>query len=217
MNMRVITVVFGLAIGTALASPSFAGNGAACHKSTALGAWVDVVEQRIDENLRYPELAARRGETGSAFVTFTRGVDGQPTNVVLSKSSGSGLLDRAALRTVKALGALPSLPGGYGDDQPVTVSLNYGIASGRMSEVRLATQFAATKRDAVAHNTQLAAKREATGTAAVDVGDPAAGSRGTADTIVDPDNQQGGACHPDMRRLSFESIYWLVPKRPSAQ
>ena len=177
MNMRVITVVFGLAIGTALASPSFAGNGAACNKSTALGAWVDVVEQRIDQNLRYPELAARRGETGSASVTFTRGVDGQPTNVVLSKSSGSGLLDRAALRTVKALGALPSMPGGYGDDQPVTVALNYGIAAGSLSEVRLATQFAAVKQQADAGNMQLAAKREATRTAAVDVGDTTPGSR----------------------------------------
>lgn len=175
MNTRMITVVLGLAIGTVLASPSFAGE--ACNKSTALGAWVDVVEQRIDRNLRYPELAARRGETGSVSVTFTRGVDGQPTNVVLSKSSGSTSLDRAALRTVKALGALPSMPGGYGDDQPVTVALNYGIANGPAGEVRLATEFAAVKRQADHSNRQLAAKREAIRTAAVDADGVAAASR----------------------------------------
>lgn len=50
---------------------------------------------------RYPFRAYRRGETGTVLVRVEVGPTGVPTSVSLANSSGSRLLDRAALDTVR--------------------------------------------------------------------------------------------------------------------
>ncbi len=62
---------------------------------------------------QYPRRAARFGLTGTAQVTFTIRRDGRFTDIGITASTGSALLDQAALDTVRRLGRFLPLPDGY--------------------------------------------------------------------------------------------------------
>lgn len=62
---------------------------------------------------QYPRRAARFGLTGTAQVTFTIQRDGRFTDIGITASTGSALLDQAALDTVRRLGRFRPLPDGY--------------------------------------------------------------------------------------------------------
>lgn len=55
----------------------------------------------IDARKRYPTLARRRGLCGTAIVTFTINADGTLGALAVARSSGSRLLDEAALAAVR--------------------------------------------------------------------------------------------------------------------
>jgi protein TonB len=76
----------------------------------------------------YPETARRSGWEGRVIVRVEVSAEGVPTSVTLAKSSGYGVLDQAALRSVKGWRFQPRSMGGIAMagvvDVPVSFSLN---------------------------------------------------------------------------------------------
>lgn len=68
------------------------------------------VARKLQAALRYPPAAARRGITGEARVHFVVDAGGRVRDVRLVASSGSDLLDRAAVETVRRAAPLPPIP-----------------------------------------------------------------------------------------------------------
>lgn len=69
------------------------------------------IHRLIQAAVVYPDLARRRGITGVSRVRFEVGFEGRARNIEVARSSGHGLLDRAARQAVvDALG----LPWVYG-------------------------------------------------------------------------------------------------------
>ncbi len=76
--------------------------------ATYLRAWVAKVE-RVG-NLNYPDEARRRGLGGRLVVTVAVRRDGSIEEIVLNRSSGLGVLDQAATRSVRLAEPFPPLP-----------------------------------------------------------------------------------------------------------
>ena len=57
----------------------------------------------IQENLKYPKLAAKKNIQGRSICQFTVEKDGSITDVKVVRSSGNKSLDRAAIRVVKMM------------------------------------------------------------------------------------------------------------------
>jgi protein TonB len=76
--------------------------------ATYLRAWVAKVE-RVG-NLNYPDEARRRGLGGRLVVTVAVRRDGSIEEIVLNRSSGLGVLDQAAMRSVRLAEPFPPLP-----------------------------------------------------------------------------------------------------------
>jgi TonB family protein len=90
---------------TALAVPGDGGRAGAEY-----GAYLALVRRRIQEVLRYPAAARRRGLTGSVHVEVTVEPSGRIAAVSLVTSSTHRLLDDAALEAVRALPPVPFPP-----------------------------------------------------------------------------------------------------------
>lgn len=73
---------------------------------------------------RYPTMALRRGERGTVIVSVEVGVDGLPASVDVATSSGSRLLDRAAVDAVRRWRFRPAMSG----EQPVTARVQVPIS-----------------------------------------------------------------------------------------
>jgi len=87
---------------TALALP---GDGSRAGSEYA--AYLALVRRRIQESLRYPMAARRRGVTGSVHVEITVEPTGRIAAVSLVTSSSHALLDEAALEAVRNLPRMP--------------------------------------------------------------------------------------------------------------
>ncbi|MBI4495591.1 MAG: energy transducer TonB [Deltaproteobacteria bacterium] len=59
------------------------------------------IVDRIEKAKRYPPLARKRGVEGTAVVRFKLNPAGTLESVEIARPSGSGLLDRASLETVR--------------------------------------------------------------------------------------------------------------------
>jgi len=137
MRRGALALALALALAPTRAGPARAGPAAA--PPAAPGA-VDVVPQgpslderlaeirrRVQRALVYPPLARLRGLEGTTRLEFEIGADGRARGVAVAHSSGSGLLDRAAERALRAAGELPyvwgrlSLPVGFvlADEAPL--------------------------------------------------------------------------------------------------
>ena len=77
--------------------------------------------KRINSSKYYPASARRRGLAGMPSVTFAIGEDGSVKWVKLARSSGTAILDEAALATVRRAAPLPYYPA------PITVSVKYSM------------------------------------------------------------------------------------------
>lgn len=75
-------------------------------------AWAGAVGALVQRGLRYPRDAEDDGVEGIAVVRIDVGADGAITQATLRTSAGDPRLDQAALARVKALGRVPSPPGG---------------------------------------------------------------------------------------------------------
>lgn len=98
--------------------------GQACAQATtpaekvSLQQWSQRVEKALDQQIRYPTLMGGQPfATGLVRVKFNCSENGSPDKVSLAKSSGSGALDRAAIRAVKRIVTLHPLPDGMKHDQ----------------------------------------------------------------------------------------------------
>jgi protein TonB len=63
----------------------------------------NTIMRSIQRNLTYPDQAKRAGFHGTAEISFTIHEDGRISNVLVVSSSGSGLLDTAAVDAIKAI------------------------------------------------------------------------------------------------------------------
>jgi protein TonB len=87
---------------TALAVPGDGGRAGAEY-----GAYLALVRRRIQESLRYPAAARRRGLTGSVHVEMTVAPNGTIAAVSVVGSSSHPLLDDAAVEAVRRLPPMP--------------------------------------------------------------------------------------------------------------
>ncbi|GAB6390982.1 MAG: putative TonB family protein [Treponematales bacterium] len=73
-----------------------AGDSARAYRSRNIGG----IQRRVQDSLRYPERARRAGIQGTVEVAFRVEADGAAARLVVKTSSGSALLDEAALDAV---------------------------------------------------------------------------------------------------------------------
>lgn len=74
---------------------------------------------------RYPARALRRGESGTVMVSAEIGPDGVPISVEVARSSGSRLLDRAAVDAVRRWRFRPALADGRPTTGKVQVPISF--------------------------------------------------------------------------------------------
>ncbi|MEF3194313.1 MAG: energy transducer TonB [Halothiobacillaceae bacterium] len=70
------------------------------------------IRQAIDEHKHYPRMARRLGLEGRVVVAFTVEADGRLARVRVVESSGSEVLDEAALEAVRQAAPFPPFPDG---------------------------------------------------------------------------------------------------------
>lgn len=117
--MRLFQTSAAALLLAAIAAPAAAEN----RQDAALDAWVSAVEQKIEARIAAADLPLGQSTRGYTVVRFKRGADGLPAGAAVSKSSGSAMLDRAALDVVSGLGALPALPSAYPSSMPVSTRI----------------------------------------------------------------------------------------------
>ena len=86
--------------------PAGTGSGAGAE----YGPYLTALRQRIQESVRYPASARRRGLMGTVNVEILILVNGAISEVKLLESSSHHVLDDAALDTIRSLPRMP-LPG----------------------------------------------------------------------------------------------------------
>lgn len=84
------------------------------------------VQRKLTRATRYPAEAKRQGLRGVAHVRFTVTSNGGLAGVSLAKSSGSPILDQAALDTVRRAAPFPAIPAeARRDSWPFTVPVTF--------------------------------------------------------------------------------------------
>jgi protein TonB len=78
----------------------------------AVADWKSEIVMRIMSEKEYPEEARAQGASGTAVVAFSVGASGGIRSVRLARSSGSSILDRAAVETVRRANPVPPAPAG---------------------------------------------------------------------------------------------------------
>ncbi|OOG67772.1 energy transducer TonB [Sinorhizobium sp. A49] len=84
------------------------------------------VRNKVMRKHRYPSQANRQGITGTATVSFVVTADGGLSNLRLAGSSGSPILDQAALETVQRAAPFPPIPANAGRNSwPFSLPIAY--------------------------------------------------------------------------------------------
>lgn len=87
------------------------------------------IRQTIDAHKHYPRLARRLGHEGRVVVAFTIEADGRLAGVRVVESSGSELLDEAALEAVREAAPFPPFPSGISRKQwSFTLPLSFTLS-----------------------------------------------------------------------------------------
>lgn len=81
--------------------------------------WQAMVMAHLEKYRRYPAAARARGQQGVVQVTFRMNRQGRVLSARISRTSGSAMLDRAAIDNVKRAQPLPAIP----DDMPGELEL----------------------------------------------------------------------------------------------
>jgi TonB family protein len=76
-------------------------------QAAPMDGWTNAVNARIHAVMEMPA----KGQTGVAHVKFTVAPDGSISDAVVVKGDRNCAIRRAALRTISALGTLPTVPG----------------------------------------------------------------------------------------------------------
>lgn len=85
--------------------------------------WEARLLSHLEKYRRYPAAARIRREEGIAYVTFRMNRAGAVLSAEIVRSSGSAMLDRAALDTLKRAQPLPAIP----DDKPDPLELSVPV------------------------------------------------------------------------------------------
>ena len=70
----------------------------------------DMVKQRIEEVRRYPSRARRQGIEGTVYISFVVLSNGASRDIKIIRSSGSKILDKEAVATIKRANPFPPMP-----------------------------------------------------------------------------------------------------------
>jgi len=97
--------------GGAVGQTALAVTGDGGRAGAEYGAYLALVRRRIQESLRYPMTARRRGLSGSVHVEITVAPNGTIAAVSVVGSSSHPLLDEAAVDAVRRLPPMPFPPG----------------------------------------------------------------------------------------------------------
>ena len=98
--------------------------------ASALQAYLAAIRTRIAAAKRYPMMAERRRIQGEVIVSFRISYDGLLLDApTVTESSGSSLLDGAAVRAVKRAAPFPRFPGPIDEmfTEPLSVELDFII------------------------------------------------------------------------------------------
>ena len=116
-----------LAVTSAMSGISLAKDGQPIvveSKRDAVTHWAAGISRDLKKQLRaHHAVADWEPATGIVSVRFKRGEDGKPSDVVLSRRSGVGRLDRSALRAVAAINSLDPLPLGLSTGQKIQANI----------------------------------------------------------------------------------------------
>ena len=72
--------------------------------------YINELYELLNKNKHYPKMARRRHLEGTSYVGFTLCKDGSIKNVVLIKSSGHKILDKASLKLLKKIRSYKPIP-----------------------------------------------------------------------------------------------------------
>lgn len=89
--------------------------------------WEAVLLGHLEKYRRYPATARNRREQGVTYVTFHMNRTGMVLSSRITRSSGSALLDRAALETLKRAQPLPPIPADRSDPLELSVPVEFFI------------------------------------------------------------------------------------------
>ncbi|MET3924815.1 energy transducer TonB [Devosia sp. 2618] len=105
---------------TAPASPPPAAN------TVSPQQWQSQVLAQLDRRKVYPRAAQADGVQGSVGISFSVSASGQITAVSIARSSGSPVLDQAALDTARRASPLPTPPAGYAN-RSITATIRFSL------------------------------------------------------------------------------------------
>lgn len=141
----------GVIAAAAFAATSF-GFAAYAGEASSLKVWAKQAGVSVDDVMRYPAIAMRKGEQGRATLRVTIDREGTVTNADTLASPRSASI-RSAARNVVKRADFPALPEGYdGEELTFALQLTYAIA-GSASEQRM------LERDARVTGREVASKR----------------------------------------------------------
>ncbi len=87
--------------------------------------WTQQVQSLVKANFTYPRSAQVRGDQGRAVVKVDLTASGGITGVTLTKSTGSDILDREAVRIMHKIKQFPTPPRGITNvSVPISWQLN---------------------------------------------------------------------------------------------
>lgn len=93
--------------------------------SDAEATWEATLLAHLEKYRRYPAAARARREQGVAHVRFRMNRQGQLLSAQILRSSGSALLDRAALDTLRRAQPLPAIPASKADPLELSVPVEF--------------------------------------------------------------------------------------------
>lgn len=125
MTLTVIAAGLAAAIGAAAAPAHHSG---AASERVTLAQWTQRVEQALDQQIAYPRFVAAQDLSGTVRVKFNCSESGRPAKVGVDKSSGSGVLDRAAVQAVQRIVSLHPPPTGMRPDQKYVAVVMFGTS-----------------------------------------------------------------------------------------
>ncbi|MEW6525222.1 MAG: energy transducer TonB [Spirochaetota bacterium] len=79
--------------------------------------YTDMIRQRIQEALVYPATARKDGIEGKTYIKFTIDKNGNLLSAMMIRSSGSALLDDAALKAIHSASPFPPIPDTIGKER----------------------------------------------------------------------------------------------------
>ena len=84
-------------------------NGNQGSNSYDIHATAEYIRREIERHKYYPDIARLRGDEGTVYINFYIGQDGIPSSIYVARSSGSGILDDAGIKTVRMVGKISNL------------------------------------------------------------------------------------------------------------